>query len=231
MNRRAVLFPAIVVLIAVGAWWRYHEGSKAILVPAATWRLGSGPDAPQGKNYDDVAPETPVRLMFRCDEPRYVYVFSHSPEDGTLLLHPSPDVKSDLAQPLAPGDHVLPGSRDGKELTWNSRRQVSMVTTFVVVAAREPIAALDALLPRLRRWTNTAMTDGSMQVTKPHEGTEMIAGPRTKELPDALLQRAADLSFTATVVNGPLEPDAQLPGVWIGSLRIREVPAPPTKPN
>lgn len=232
MNRRAVLLPAIVVLAALGAYWKYGGGGgeKPITIPAVTWRLGPVADFRQGRNYDDVAPETPIRLDYRCDEPRFVYVFSHSPEDGTLLLFPSPDVKSDLAQPLAPGDRVLPGSNDGKELAWDSRRQVSVTTTFVVVAARERIAALDELLPRLRRWTNTAMTDRSMQVTNPREGTTPLAGPRTP-LPHALLQRAADLSFTATVVNGPLEPDPQLPGVWIGSWRIHEVPAQATKPN
>lgn len=225
MNARLVMLPAIAVLAAVGFYFGKQPPAVEKGVPAATWRLGVDATARHGRNYDDVAADSPVHLAFHCDEPRFVYVFSHSPEDGTILLHPSPNVRSDLTQPLAVGHHVLPGTRDGKQLTWNSRRQVSMTTTFVVVAARERIAELEALLPRLRRWTNTAMTDGSMQVTNPAEGTELLAGPRTP-LPDALLQRAAEVSITATVVNGPLQPDAQRDGVWIGSWRIRETPSP-----
>lgn len=230
MNRRAVLFPVAVAVIAASAWFAKSRADQPIVVPAVTWRLGTGTEIRQARNYEDVAPESPIRLALRCDEARYVYVFSHSQEDGTLLLFPSPNVKSDLAQPLAPGSPVLPGVRDGKELAWDSRRQVSVVTTFVVVAAREPVAALDALLPKLRRWSNTARTDGSMGVMNPPDGTPPIAGPRTP-LPEPLLQRAADISQTATVVNGPLTADGQLPGVWIGSWRIRELPsAPPQDP-
>jgi hypothetical protein len=171
----------------------------------------------------------PIRLALRCDEPRFVYVFSHSTEDGTLLLFPSPNVRSEAVQPLAAGHAVLPGTRDGKELTWTSRHQILATTTFVVVAAKERVAELEALLPRLRRWSNTTMTDGSMQVTDPAEGTERAAGPRTA-LPEPLLQRAAEISLTATLVNGPLQPDSQHEGVWIGSWRIKERPATPAEP-
>ncbi len=158
MNARLVLMPAVAVLAAVCLWYGQQPPATPPGVPAATWRLGAGADFRQGRNYDDVAAESPIRLAFHCDEPRFVYVFSHSPEDGTILLFPSPGVRSDLTQPLAVGHAVLPGNRDGKELVWNSRRQVSVTTTFVVVAARERIAELEALLPRLRRWTNTALT-------------------------------------------------------------------------
>lgn len=229
MNRRLVMLPAVAVLAAAG-FWLFRRPLDPIVVPAVAWRVGT--DATGGfrlgVNYDDVAPETPIRMQFRCDEPRHVYVFTHSLEDGTLLLFPSPQVKSDLANPLAAGSPVLPGSRDGKDLAWNSRRQVSATTTFLVVASREPIAALEALLPHLRRWTNTALTDGSMQVMNPPTGGP-TAGPRTA-LPEALLQRAAEASFTAEVVNGPLAADSLLRDVWIGSWRIRETPAAQPEP-
>jgi hypothetical protein len=226
MNRRFVLL-AVVAIAAGAIWWTQKPTS--IVIPAVEWRVGAGTEYRQARNYDDVEPETGIRLWVRCDEPRHVYVFSHSTEDGTLLLFPSPAVKADVTQPLAAGSATLPGRRDDKELAWHSRRQILATTTFLVVAAREPIAELDALLPKLRRWTNTAMTDGSMQVTYPPEGAERAGEPR-KPLPDALLQRAADVSLTATVVNGPLQADAQRPGVWIGSWRIKEKAAAP-KPN
>lgn len=231
MNARLVLVPAIAALAAAGIWLSRRDPGP-IVVPAATWLIGTGPEAAHARNYDDLPADSPVRLALRCDEPRHVYVFSHSAEDGTILLHPSPDVRTDATQPLAAGSATLPGKRDDKELAWTTRRQILATTTFVVIAARQPVPELDALLPKLRRWTNTALTSGAMEVTNPPTGTTPIAGPRT-ELPDPLLQRAAERSFTATVVNGPLTPDAQREGVWTGSWRVKErgATAPPPPPK
>jgi hypothetical protein len=219
MNRRLVVLPAIAVLAAAGLW--LMPRIRPVVVPAVEWRLGPADDHRAATNYQDVPADTPVRLWFRCDEPRHVYVFSHSAEDGTLLLFPSPDVKSDLVQPLPAGAHVLPGARGDEQLAWTTRTQILATTTFAVVASRQPVAELDALLPRLRRWTNSALQDGSMQVTAPPTGTELTAGPRTP-WPSPLLQRAADATAAATLVNGPLQPDAQLADVWFGCLRVRE---------
>jgi hypothetical protein len=219
MNRRLVVLPAIAVLGAVGLWLMPRV--RPVVVPAVEWRLGPADDYRAARNYEDTPGDTPLRLWFRCDEPRHVYVFSHSAEDGTLLLFPSPDVASDLAQPLPAGAHVLPGTRGETKLAWSTRVQILATTTFLVVAARQPVAELDALLPRLRRWTNRALQDGSMQVTAPPAGTEVAAGPRTP-WPSPLLQRVADATAAATLVNGPLQPDPQQPDVWFGGLRVRE---------
>ena len=220
MNARLVVVPALAVATALVVWLLKEPGPAAG-VPAATWRLGTGADVQQARNYDEIAAGTPIRLSFTCDEPRFVYVFSHSTEDGTLLLFPSPDVRSDLAQPLPAGNSVLPGKRDAKELAWNTRIEIHATTTFLVVAAKERLPELDALLPKLRRWTNTALTSGAMDVTNPPTGTEVVGGPRSP-LPDPLLQRAADRSLNETVVNGPLAPDAVRAGVWSGSVRVKE---------
>ena len=214
MNARLVVVPAIAVITGLVLWWTRAPG-----VPAATWRTGDGSQT--GRNYGELPPETPVLLSFTCTEPRFVYVFSHSETDGLLLLFPSPAVRSDLGQPLAAGSFLLPGKRDDKQLAWNTRRQVLPTTTFLVVAARESVTELDALLPKLRRWTNTALTSGAMDVTNPPVGTEVAAGAH-QPLPDPLLQRAADRSLTETVVNGPMAADPQRPGTWIGSWRVKE---------
>ncbi len=214
MNVRLVVVPAIAIL-AAGVIWL----SRGPSVPAATWRTGA--DGRQPRNYEELPAGTPVTLSFWCDEARFVYVFTHNREDGTLLLFPSPDVRSDLAQPVPPGHHVLPGARDGKELAWHTRHEISATTTWMVVASKQAVPELDALLPKLRRWTNTALTSGAMDVTNPPAGVEVAAGPG-KPLPDPLLLRAADAADTATVVNGPLEPDAVREGVWVGSWRTKE---------
>jgi hypothetical protein len=193
--------------------------------PAATWRVGAGDAVRQGRNYDELPAETPLRLSFVCGEPRHVYVFSHSAEDGTILLHPSPDVRSDLTQPLPAGRAVLPGRAGDRELQWNTRAQVLATTAFLVIAAKEPLPELEGLFPRLRRWTNTARTDGSMHVTLPPTGDKDLMGGPRQPLPHPLLQRAAERTLAAVVVNGPLEPDPVLPGVWTGGIRIKEAPA------
>lgn len=226
MNRRVLLLPMIAVVAALAVW---KAAPMLASAPAATWRVGNDAAMRQGRNYDDLPAESPVRLAVTCDEPCHVYVFSHSETDGTILLFPSPDLQSDLHNPLAKGSHVLPGKLDGKEPAWTTRSGVLPVTTFVVVAAREPVPQLEALLPRLRRWTNSVMTDRSLGVTRPKD-VEVAGAPR-QPLPDPLLQRAAERSFTEELVNGPLAPDAQLDGVWVGSWRVREKPAPRPAPE
>jgi hypothetical protein len=223
MNVRVVLVPLLAVGAALLLWQQADEPAGHGGVPAATWRIGTGTDVRQGKNYDTVPAESPIRLAWSCDEPRWVYVVSHSDVDGTLLLFPAPELRGSPANPLPAGKVVLPGSRDGKEIAWTSRRDVLPTTTYVVVACRERHEELESLLPRLRRWTNSALPDGSMQVTNPtapFEG-ELAGRPRTP-LPHPLLQRAADRSLTETVVNGPLASDTIAPDTWIGSWRITE---------
>ena len=227
MDRRAFVLPAFAALAAVAVWWSHRPHADDSPTPAASWCIGPGPSYELAQPYDELAPDTPFRLRVQCGEPRHVYVFSHSDTDGTLLLHPAPELKGGVAQPLPAGASWLPGRAADKDLLWTTRQQVLPLTTFVVVAASAPVAELEALLPKLRRWSNTARTDGSMQVVMPKEGEKsLVGGPRTP-LPDPLLQRAANLSATATLVNGPLTPDSLLPGVWLGSWRTKEKAAAP----
>ncbi|MBL8754284.1 MAG: hypothetical protein JNK15_13360 [Planctomycetes bacterium] len=225
MNARLVLLPAIALLIGGIYWYSKQPPAFPTGDIAATWRTGRGTDVKQGRNWDELPPETPVRLSVHTPEPRFVYVFSHSDTDGTVVLFPSPELKTDLTQPLQAGQSVLPGTHAGKELAWTTRTQVLPSTTFLVVAAQKPVPELEALLPKLRRWTNSALPSGEMSLTNPKSG-EPAAGPRTP-LPDPLLQRAADLSLTTELVNGPLTADPSHAGVWIGSWRVKENAATP----
>ena len=112
---------------------------------------------------------------------------------------------------------MLPGRLAGNDLTWNTRAGIHASTTFVVVAARERVDELEALLPRVRQWSNTVFPDRSMQVTKPGVGVEVLGPPGSAEFPSPLLQRTAERDRGNTLPNGPLQPDAQLPGVWTGT--------------
>jgi hypothetical protein len=231
MNVRRLLAPAAVTAVALAIWYSSSSDSPGSEVPACTWRIGSGTDSKQGRNYDELPADSPLRLSFACSEPRFVYVFSHSAEDGTVLLHPSPDVKSDLAQPLPPGQHVLPGRHADKDLAWTSRSGVRATQTLIAVAAREPVPELEALAAKVRRWSNSVFGDGSMLVTKQALGA-VDRGPFTP-LAEPLLLRASEAGITAVAPNGPMLPDAQRPGVWSSSWRIVEQKgtAPPPLPN
>jgi hypothetical protein len=120
---------------------------------------------------------------------------------------------------------VLPGKHDGKELAWTTRSEILATTTYVIVAAAEPVPELEALLPRLRRWTSSVLTSAAMLVTLPGnlEPSDLAGAPR-QGWPVPLLQTAADRFVTATVVNGPLEPVAERPGVWASAWRVKETP-------
>jgi hypothetical protein len=223
MNRRALLLPALALAAAAVAWQLARRDSDG--VPAATWRLGGGGEVRQAQNYDELPAESPLRLSLTCTEPRFVYVFSHSAEDGTLLLFPTPDLGSDLPTPVGAGNHVLPGRRDGQDLAWTTRSQILATTTYVVIAARERVAELETLLPRLRRWSTSVLPDRSMQVTNPTTApSDGITGLPRQGWPSPLLARAAERFAAETMVNGPLQPAADLPGVWFGALRIKEQP-------
>ena len=222
MERRALVLPAVAAIAFAAFWWSNHHANASTAIPAASWCVGAGPDYTLARPYDELAPDTPFRLRVQSGEPRHVYVFSHSDTDGTLLLHPAPELKGGVAQPLAADAAWLPGRANDKDLAWTTRRQVLPTTTYIVVAAAAPVAELEALLPKLRRWSNSAATDGSMQVVMPPGGEAALAGKPSTPLPDPLLQRAANLSATATLANGPLTPDLLLADVWFGSWRIKE---------
>ena len=218
---RQLVIPALAVVVAVVIWRSTSEEPSPDAIPACTWRVGTGTDTRQGQNYDEVAPETPVRLSFSCGEARYLYVFSHSAEDGTLLLWPSPLLQCDLAQPLPAGHSVLPGSLEGRELAWTTRSGIHGVTTYVTVASREKVAELEALAPRLRLWSNTVFPDKAMLVTKPSNSAD-VAGPPYSAPPAAVLERAVACTASETLANGPLHADPAQPGVWFGTWKVVE---------
>ena len=222
MNVRAVALPLIAAGIATGIWLMLPPADPMgpSQIPATTWRAGPEINYRLVGNYVDYLPETELRLSYACAEPRYVYVFSHSTEDGTLLLFPSPDILGSPSNPLTEGFSLLPGKLDDKQLAWTTRSEILATTTYVVVASKQRIDALEALIPNLRRWSNATLPNKAMLTTNPASGTEVKGKPRTP-WPSELLQRAADRAIAETLVNGPMSPD-DLPGVWTSSLRIRE---------
>lgn len=226
MKSRPLVLPVAAALVAL-AFWKFGSTAPGG-VPAGTWRIGTGTDILHARNFDELPAESPVRLSYTCDEPRYVYVFSHSDEDGTLLLFPSPLVAGAKSNPLPAGNSVLPGMHESKELAWTTRSGVTGVTTFLAVASREKIVELEVLAPKLRLWSNSVFPDRSMQVTKP-AGADELLGKARSLMPSELLQRAAKMGIAEPNPNGPMLPDPTLDGVWIASWKNREKRAPSDK--
>lgn len=212
MNRRFLLPVVITAIVAAIIWISTKATARG--VPACTWRIGKDTDVRQGRMFDEVAPESPLSLSCWCDEARYFYVFSHSNEDGTLLLWPSPLLQSDQVQPLDAGSHVLPGRLGGNDQFWTSRTGIRAVTTYVAVAARERVDELEALMPKVRQWSNSVFPDHPLLVTQPKVGMD-VAGPAgSTNFPAGVLARAASRDLGAALANGPMQPDSALPGVW-----------------
>jgi hypothetical protein len=219
MRRRLWFVPLLALLAAGVIWWR-----QAPAAPAGTWRVGDGTDFRHGRNFDGLPPESPIRLSLHVAAPTYVYVFSHSNEDGTLLLWPSDGLQTDVPQPLPAGQTVLPGRHAAKDLAWTTRSGIRAGTTFVVIAAAQPVPELEQLRSQLRHWSNSVFPDGALVVTQPVSGA--AAGPpRSTTWPSPLLERAAATGRGAVSPNGPLQADTQLPAVWVGSWRVIETKA------
>lgn len=218
MRARLILVPAL-ALVAAGVIWKFAPPPAPAL--AGTWRLGLGADVKQPRQYDDVAPETPFRLSLTTTAPKHVYVFSLSAEDGTLLLFPAPGMRSDCANPLPAGNTVLPGKDGDKELAWNTRTGIVAVTTVLAIAADQPIAELDALLPRLRHWSNTVFQDGAMNVTQPADRTTIV-GKAHEAAPSPLLKQLTEIAVVDDNPSGALLPVPGLLGAQYSKWIFRE---------
>lgn len=222
MNRRLLILPLLAVAAAYYVWQRTPAAPTASNAPAAcTWRSGSGTEVHQGVNFDKLAANTPLQLSVHCQQPLHFQVWSLSAEDGTLLMFPSPKLQTGTRNPLPIGQTVLPGSLDGKEMQWNTREGIVAATTFVAIASTEPLPELDELAPKVRQWSNTIFPDHSMQVTKTAEGQDVLGKPRA-DWPATLLQQAAAQLREQTEPNGPMQPMANRPGVWISSWKVIE---------
>lgn len=228
MFARRWLLPLLVAGVAVYYWQTAARVPELPAVPSCAWRVGTGSDARPGRPYDELAADTAVHCGIACDAPLYVYVVSHSADDGTLLWFPSPMLRQDLQNPLPAGRNRVPGRKDGRELHF-AQRPVIGATTWIALASRQPLAGLDDLLPKLRQASNTTFTDGTVVISNPLDGTPPIGGPRSP-LPHPLLQQAADRTITEDLTSGPMHAAEGPAGVWFAAFRTVSNRAPDAGP-
>ncbi len=223
---RPLLLAAGVALLA-SYWWQV----PAAITPAATFRHGKAPEYHAARNYEELPGETPFRLDVYGAASTHWYVLSHNVVDGTVVLWPSPDLRSDLVQPLASERASLPGRIDDRDLHWTTRSELRGTTTVLVLASAAPIPELESAMPKMRRWTNSVLTDRTMLVTKPTAGEEPLGPPQSSEFPVAMLRAAAQATITSDQPNGPLTPLAGHLGVWCTAWRFTERPGSPPMQN
>ena len=229
MAKRSVFRPFLFTAVAAAAaLWIWN--SEVEYDPACTFRVGSGGEAKPARNYAELPAETPFRIAATPGKAKHFYVFSHNVVDGTVLLWPSPDLRSDLGATL---DRMatLPGRVDDKDLAWTTRSELRGTTVVVAIAAAAPIPELDVALPRLRRWTNSVLTDRSMLVTKPKAGEEPLGPPLSSEFPLLLLKLAAQATITRDDPNGPMTAVPGHDDVWCAGWRFTEVAGSGTMQN
>jgi len=122
-----------------------------------------------------------LALQFQSNQPVYVYVFDDDGTGNTGVLFPLNGVEP--ANPLAAGATFrLPGTRDGRALTW----QVSSAAEreeFVVIAATQPQAELEqAIAGWQHAGTATGATRGALGLADAPEAAEVASAPLRRVL-------------------------------------------------
>ncbi len=140
----------------------------AISAEAVLWRVRAGRRVPLA-DQSAIAPGDRLHLEFTSAEPLHVYVLDEDAAGETFALFPVPG--GELSNPVAAGEHRLPGAFDGRSFDWvvtsaGGREEV------LIVASRRPVAALEDRVAAL------APAESGRQVTYARVGDETIAALR-----------------------------------------------------
>ncbi len=209
---------SIIALIVAALLALYLNITAAGNAPVCIWHVGTdeNPEA-----WAPVRPGTPVSLHVDLPFAAHVYVASHNPTDGTIALFPSPWLRTEASNPLAPGSHQLPGTVENRELRWPAPL-VPGPTSYMVVLSPDPIGELDELFEKIRQIGNMAFTDGSFNVSAPREGGMAVVPPRDS-IPGPILQAAED-TLSSMEQSGPMVPWAGDPQpIYLSTFRITVV--------
>ncbi|MGE0143907.1 MAG: hypothetical protein AB7I19_09070 [Planctomycetota bacterium] len=183
--------------------------------PELRWQFGE-----VGETRDvfaELPPGFPLRLEIDLPEPMHVYVASHDAMRGNIAMWPSAQLQTEApSNPVPAGRQRLPGSFKGQEVQWHVGDGVG-VTTFFVIASRQPIADLNRAMASFRQLGNAAFPDRRMCSTYAPKGGMDSVPPPGKPGHDLLAwcaDQAADLH------DGAMKPIAGRPGAFFKTMRV-----------
>ena len=189
-------------------------------VPSVTWRFGSERSAIE--SFDVVPAWEAMTLSISLPFDAYVYVVSFDHLHGAVTYFPTEYLGTDLHDPtkgpmnfLARGEHVLPGPWNGSSSEWFVPN-IQTCLSLCVVASRQPIAGLEAVLPFTRQVGNRAYRDESMGFFMPRAGRDKVVG--TKRMPHRILQAAMDNADAP--LPGPMLAWPEQEGVYLDTLHL-----------
>jgi hypothetical protein len=155
------LAAAIVVIVLLPALWRRSGAPPATASLEATivttlWRVGADGDEPLADG-ETIRPGDRLYMTLQSDEPVHLYVINRDEAGESSVLFPIEGAQ--WSNPLQPGAvRRIPG-----ETTWDyDSWQVSSAggrDAFIVVAARDPIPRLQAVLDRIAAATPAEADD------------------------------------------------------------------------
>lgn len=218
MNLR-LQFAAITVAFAAVATVLLWNVAPSTDAPVLTWKLGA--DGAEPQQYAVASADSPLRLHVLSRSDVNVYVASFNATDGTLALFPTPMLSSDAANPLTAGEHLLPGKRGDQSIAWPVRSGVPGATDYVVVASKQALPELAAVLAKCRYFSNTTLPDGSLVFPYPKDVPAKDAAGKTA-LPHALLTEAQALK--ADTSGGEMTPAKGRTDVWLACFKLAPVP-------
>jgi hypothetical protein len=217
MNLR-LQFAAITVAFAAVAAVLLWNTAPSTEAPVLAWKLGE--DGAEPQQYAVVSAEAPLRLQVHSRSDVHVYVASFSATDGTLTLFPTPMLVSDAQNPLTAGEHLLPGKKGDQSLAWPVRGGVPGATEYVVVASKQALPELAAVLAKCRYFSNTTLPDGSLLFTYPKDVPAKDAAGKAA-LPHPLLLEAQKLA--PVTPNGAMTAAKDHPDVWLACFKLAQV--------
>jgi hypothetical protein len=190
-HSRATVFLTVASLVSVavlllGIAWPTSPPLRA------SWRLGDEQRPAGGQ--PTVAAGTPISVQLTLGFAAHVYVVSWSPLQGTIALFPSARLATEVTNPLAAGEHWLPGMFESKPLTWPLHAVVGPVH-YLVVASRVPLPALAETVQRLRQMGHmgklgAGFTDRAMYVFAPEAGMKVVPSNEAPAAPEFAAARA-----------------------------------------
>ena len=201
--------------------------------PSVTWRFGA--ERTSAESFDTVPAWQAMDLSIKLPFDAYVYVVSFDHLHGAVTYFPTEYLGTDLHDPtkgpmnfLARGEHVLPGPWRGSPSEWFVPN-IQTCLSLCVVASRQPIAGLEAVLPYTRQVGNRAYRDESMGFFMPRAGRDKVVG--TRRMPHRILQAAMDNADAP--LPGPMLTSPEHEGVYFDTLHIVPGKARPgsTAPN